>query len=304
MEHSLIFSDIQGKNGGMRFIFTLIFSLFFVTISFAQNTVFEGTWKGVILRKGQTIQQGTVLYAQFDVNGSSISGYTREESFDSPYFSVKKLSGNAEGGQLSFSHIVEVKSKKTGRMKWCRFEAKLQYDVKKGYLKGEYVSTDCRNVIGNMVLYREQFELGTGDEMDMSHMWFTQFIKDYNEGLSAPEIRKMERDNFVFEPIFFDYDKFEIRETHHEFLNRMIKIVKGHSDLRVKVTGHTDSDGSHQYNDTLSYNRAQAIIAYFVAHGLSKDRLVIDFKGEKSPASTNSTSEGRQRNRRVDFEFI
>jgi outer membrane protein OmpA-like peptidoglycan-associated protein len=84
----------------------------------------------------------------------------------------------------------------------------------------------------------------------------------------------------------------------------MIKVVKGHSDLRVKVTGHTDSDGSDQYNDTLSYNRAQAITNYFVKRGLSPDRLVIEFKGEHSPIDTNKNPEGKQRNRRVDFEFI
>ena len=117
-------------------------------------------------------------------------------------------------------------------------------------------------------------------------------------------IRKIERDNFVFEPIYFDFDKFEIREEHHEFLNAMIKIVKGHSDLRVKVTGHTDSDGSHMYNDTLSMNRAKSIIKFFTDRGLDADRIEIDFKGEMDPVSTNDTSQGKQLNRRVDFEFI
>ena len=48
----------------------------------------------------------------------------------------------------------------------------------------------------------------------------------------------------------------------------------------------------------------ETIINYFVERGLSADRLEFDFKGEKNPADRNSTPEGRQRNRRVDFQFI
>ena len=74
--------------------------------------------------------------------------------------------------------------------------------------------------------------------------------------------------------------------------------------MRVKVTGHTDADGSDAYNDELSKRRAKAIVDYFEAHGLSEDRLEFDFKGEHEPVDSNNTSSGKQRNRRVDFKFI
>ena len=84
----------------------------------------------------------------------------------------------------------------------------------------------------------------------------------------------------------------------------MVRVVDGHSDLRIKVTGHTDSDGSDSYNEDLSRRRAEALINFFVSQGLSKDRIVLDFKGEKEPVDTNNTPEGKQKNRRVDFSFI
>ena len=84
----------------------------------------------------------------------------------------------------------------------------------------------------------------------------------------------------------------------------MIKVVEGHTDLRVKVTGHTDADGSDAYNDDLSKRRAEAIIKFFTDRGLSRDRLEFDFKGEKQPVDNNDTPEGKQHNRRVDFKFI
>jgi outer membrane protein OmpA-like peptidoglycan-associated protein len=84
----------------------------------------------------------------------------------------------------------------------------------------------------------------------------------------------------------------------------MIRVVDGHTDLRIKVTGHTDADGSDAYNVDLSKKRAQSLIDFFVANGLSKDRIEIDFKGESLPVDSNSTPEGKQHNRRVDFAFI
>lgn len=287
----------------MRFL--AFFSSFLLTFSLlASDFNPEGTWQGVMIRKGTSMKDAVLVYFDFENSDGNISGFSREEMYDSPYFSVKKVDGKMDGDQLEFKQIVETKSNKSARSKWCRVSAELTYNPKTGYLTGQYIATDCRNVVGDFILYRADFELTTGEDDGSSQIWFKQFVMDYADGLNAPEIRKIERDNFVFEPIFFDYDKYEIREEHNAFLDRMIKVVKGHSDLRVKVTGHTDSDGSDQYNDTLSWNRAQAITAYFVKRGLSADRLVIEFKGEHAPIDTNTNPEGKQRNRRVDFEFI
>lgn len=279
---------------------------FLLTISTAFSNVkrIQGTWQGIMIRKGMKMEQGAVFYVDFENNDGHINGLTREEMYDSPYFSVKKVDGDQDGNRLMIQQLVEIKSKKSSRQKWCRVSADLTYDPKTGYLSGEYVSLDCRRVMGTIILYKADFELTKEEELDVSHLWFDQFIKDYRDGLSAPEVRKIERDNFVFEPIFFDYDKWNIRPEHFSFLDDMIKIVKGHSDLRVRVTGHTDSDGTHDYNDELSKKRAKEIINYFVARGLSEDRLIIEFKGERNPVDSNDTSKGKQRNRRVDFRFI
>jgi outer membrane protein OmpA-like peptidoglycan-associated protein len=108
----------------------------------------------------------------------------------------------------------------------------------------------------------------------------------------------------VFQPIYFDYDQAIIRSEYTDFLKRMIRVVNGHSDLRIKVTGHTDSDGSDAYNVELSKKRAQALIDFFVTNGLSRDKIEVEFKGESAPIDSNKTPQGKQRNRRVDFAFI
>lgn len=284
----------------LLFLITCSLSLY----TFAGDGDFQGTWQGVLLRAGQSMDQGTIVYAEFKLTDGTLSGYMREENYNTDYFALKQIKGNRDGELLHFEQTVIENDNSAFRSKWCLYKGTFEYDPVKGYMNGKFSSTDCGRLSGTLILYKEKFELSKEDQSHGTHSWFSGFVRDYNDGLSAPLIRVKERENFVFEPIYFDFDKSEIREEHKAFLDRMIKVVKGHSDLRVLVTGHTDSEGTNGYNDGLSKRRAEAIIKYFVDHGLSEDRLKFDFKGETDPAATNDTADGRQRNRRVDFEFI
>lgn len=265
---------------------------------------YSGTWKGVFIPAGLKAEEGTIVYMELENNDIELSGKIRNEGYETDLYSVKMISGKIKDGTFNFEERVVLDQKKSHQIKWCRYLGSMTYDSISGYIHGDYKSSDCRRAAGKIILFRSDFEFPEENNITVSQVWFDRFMYDLKEGLEAPEIRKIQRDNFVFEPIFFDYDKAEIRPEHFDYLNRLIRVVKGHTDLRVMVTGHTDSDGSDQYNDELSKRRAQAIIDYFVSHGLKSDRLQFDFKGEKAPADSNTTPEGRQRNRRVDFKFI
>lgn len=282
----------------------LLISCFLSISVIAGDGDFKGSWQGVILRAGQPMDKGTILYVDFKITDGVLSGYMREENYNTDYYALKQIKGKREGDILNFEQTVIEDDNSAFRSKWCMLKGEFEYDPIKGYMNGSFSSTDCGRVSGKVILYKQDFDLSKGDQSHSTHSWFKGFVRDYKDGLSAPVIRKKERENFVFEPIFFDFDKSEIRDEHKDFLDRLIKVVKGHSDLRVQVTGHTDSEGTNGYNDSLSKRRAEAIIKYFVENGLSEDRLKFDFKGETDPAATNDTSEGRQKNRRVDFEFI
>lgn len=271
--------------------------------TFAEKDL-NGTWQGVIIRAGQDMKQGTLLYADFTIEDGVVSGNMREEIFGTSLFAVKMIQGTYVDRKLKFKQIAITKKESDSRQKWCRMQGELKYDSVSGYLTGTFESYDCKRLTGTIILYKSEFELATSKSLSVSHIWFENFVRDYKDGLYAPEIRELERKNFVFEPIYFDFDRAEIRPEHEEFLNRLIHVVKGHSDLRIKVIGHTDAEGTDQYNIELSRRRAEAIINYFVKHGLSADRLEFDFKGERQPVDTNKTTEGRQHNRRVDFRFI
>lgn len=250
------------------------------------------------------MNSGSLLYVDFTIEDGIMKGYMREETYNTAYFGLKQVTGKLVDNKLTFEQKVVENDHAAFNSKYCLLKGELSYNPETGYMTGNYTSTDCRNNAGKIILFKEDFELSKVQLSHATHSWFKGFIKDYEEGLSAPLIRKQERENFVFEPIFFDFDKAEIRDEHKAFLDRLIKVVKGHSDLRILVTGHTDNYGSNGYNDDLSKRRAESIVNYFVNKGLSADRLKFDFKGETAPVASNETAEGRQRNRRVDFEFI
>lgn len=276
-----------------RLIF--FFFLFMFQFSFGQS-INNKIWKGVVYRAGQTIDQGTIIYLNTK-NPDEV--FTREEIVGEEFYSKKKSTLREKDGKHILHQVVQTKGKKSSKVRWCNFDAPLSYSDETGYLSGDFKSTECRNVLGTIVLF-EDIDITE----EKSQHWFQQFIQNYKIGLPAPKILKIQRENFVFKPVYFDYDKSDIKPEFHDFLKSIVRTIQGHSDLRVKVTGHTDSDGTFDYNDGLSQRRADAIINFFTSIGLKRDRIVIDFKGERNPVETNQTSEGRRKNRRVDFSFI
>jgi len=283
----------------MLFIF-----FFLIGWSCSSQTDFNGVWQGIMVKDGFKNEQGTILYASFTVNNGIVEGKTRDEVYNTDQFAVKKIKGSVKKNVVQFNQIVIEKKKNNSKTNWCNIDASLTYNDSTGYLEGKYTSTDCKRNSGKIILYRSTAKFSATEESMLAHSWMKFFMNDLNKGYNAPAIRDLERKRFVFQPIYFDYDKAEIRPEYHDFLIKMIRVVDGHTDLRIKVTGHTDADGSDAYNVDLSKKRAQALIDFFVANGLSKDRIEIDFKGETLPVDSNSTPEGKQHNRRVDFAFI
>ncbi|MBR4774569.1 MAG: OmpA family protein [Bacteroidales bacterium] len=102
----------------------------------------------------------------------------------------------------------------------------------------------------------------------------------------------------------FAFDKFNLDAKAIEGLNKVITWLKENPDLMVQIEGHTDWDGSDEYNQKLSERRAKSVYDYFVAHGVKADRLSYIGYGESRPIATNETAEGRQQNRRVELTIL
>lgn len=268
----------------------------------AQSPV-EEVWQGLLIKDGQSFDQGCVIYFEFKANGELI-GRSREEVPGKEAYAVRRLKGKRVDKSVEFKQTITEKKKDAPGVKWCAIDAKLTFVDSTGYLEGCFTSSECRGYSGRIICYKSEMAFAAEATYKELQSWRPIFADDLKKGRKAPAIRALERKNFRFEPIYFDYDKDEIREEFRPFLTEMVKVVSSHSDLRIKVTGHTDADGSDSYNIDLSRRRAEAIIAYFVSLGLSSDRIRIEFKGESDPVGDNSTEMGKQLNRRVDFSFI
>lgn len=273
-----------------------IFSIF---ISFIIDAQVTGVWKGVLIRDGQKPDQASIIY--FDFGKEPV---TREELPGKDGYVVRVLKTDVKNGLIKAKQSTVVKKKDIYGNRWCALDFEMSYVDSTGYLQGKFFSMECKGVSGKLVCFKVSETVSKEKTVIELQSWRPIFIDDIKNGRKSREIRDLERKNFHFEPIYFDYDKADIRPEYEPFLKRIVYVINSHSDLRVRVTGNTDADGSDEYNVGLSERRAQAIIDFFVKAGLKRDRIVIDFKGEKNPVSDNKSAEGKQLNRRVDFEFI
>ena len=105
--------------------------------------------------------------------------------------------------------------------------------------------------------------------------------------------------------IEFDFDKSNVQGSEAaRRLDMVADYMKRHPDVKVLISGHTDSMGTDEYNQALSERRAKTAADYLVDKGISRSRMTTKGYGESRPIDTNETDEGRQHNRRVEFEIV
>lgn len=127
--------------------------------------------------------------------------------------------------------------------------------------------------------------------------WMTNALFEVVE--KKPEGKDMAI-GYVFENILFDFDKANIKSNYTAVLAEAGTFMREHPEARVVLAGHTDSIGSKTYNMKLSHKRAASVRNYLVKkEGISADRITLSGFGYNEPVASNSTSEGRALNRRV-----
>ena len=102
----------------------------------------------------------------------------------------------------------------------------------------------------------------------------------------------------------FKFDRAAVPKTFGAGLQRIARDLKAAATQLVVVEGHTDSLGSHVYNDRLSGQRAASVKRYLVALGVDPARIETVGYGERRPIADNATAQGRQKNRRGMIIFL
>jgi outer membrane protein OmpA-like peptidoglycan-associated protein len=105
--------------------------------------------------------------------------------------------------------------------------------------------------------------------------------------------------------IHFAINSDEIKSNSFGLMDEIADMFLNHPELKlVEIQGHTDNKGRSKYNIRLSERRANSVRQYLVDSGVSDSRLRAKGYGPLKPVAPNFTSQGRARNRRVEFHII
>jgi len=111
-------------------------------------------------------------------------------------------------------------------------------------------------------------------------------------------------DENVFQNIYFDYDRYEIRSDAKSVLVRICSWLLNNSLAKVLIEGHCDERGTTEYNLVLGDRRAKTVRDYLFAFGIGSERIETISYGEERPVSFEKTEEGWQKNRRAQFVVL
>jgi outer membrane protein OmpA-like peptidoglycan-associated protein len=130
------------------------------------------------------------------------------------------------------------------------------------------------------------------------------YMSNLRLGVGAPDTRKkiLEQKKWVTHGILFDVNSATIKPESYGTLKEMADVMKEYADLKVKIVGHTDADGSDAANLDLSKKRAASVKESLAKEfGIDEARMETDGKGESEPIDKNDTPAGKANNRRVEF---
>ena len=94
------------------------------------------------------------------------------------------------------------------------------------------------------------------------------------------------------------------RRSERILEKKILPLLRNNPELRIRIVGHTDNQGSEAYNRDLSIKRANATRRYLLSKNISGDRIKVEGRGEVEPVASNNTGSGRALNRRVEFHLL
>lgn len=108
----------------------------------------------------------------------------------------------------------------------------------------------------------------------------------------------------VIPGIAFETGKATIKPSSYPTLDEAARVLNEYQDLRVEISGHTDSTGTLERNLVLSGERAAAVKTYLSAKGIGNQRIYTRGAGPNEPVADNATKEGKSKNRRIEFKLL
>ena len=171
--------------------------------------------------------------------------------------------------------------------------------------KGNYEFTKCKPTVKYTVKVSKVGYLNDSKSLTIGNDIYS---KSYNK-TSGYDIDfaliQITKEEVKIDNIYYDYDKADLREDSKLELNKLVNILKETPDVKLQINSHSDERGEAKYNTELSQRRAQSVVDYLIANGISTDRLIAKGYGFSMPLVKNAkTEEQHQMNRRTTFKIL
>ncbi len=152
-----------------------------------------------------------------------------------------------------------------------------------------------------VIMNQIYFEIGHTNYKEDQYAIYVSNIK---VATGKPDTRHklVEEGKFSTTGILFDFQSAVIKPESYPVVKEIAAVLKENSSMRIKVIGHTSSDGDDNANMELSKKRSAAVKDMLINEfGVDEKRLEVEGKGETKPVADNKTKEGKMLNRRVEF---
>ncbi len=172
------------------------------------------------------------------------------------------------------------------------------YENKTGWKKytGDYIANGGEKflIIGNFNNRSKTKNLDPGVYMRDNYIYY--FI----DNVSLVPNNKL-NEGVILNNVNFKLGSSELINSSFNELNKVFSMLETNPKYKIKINGHTDNVGAIDDNKRLSTNRAKSVADYLLKKGIKSDRITFFGFGSKQPRGDNETSEGRMKNRRVEF---
>ena len=158
-----------------------------------------------------------------------------------------------------------------------------------------------KGVPPGVIMNQLYFEVGHTNYKEDQYAIYVSNIK---VATGKPDTRHklVEEGKFSTTGILFDFQSAVIKPESYAVIKEIATVLKENASLKIKVIGHTSSDGDDNANMELSKKRSAAVKDMLVNEfGVDEPKLVTEGKGETQPVADNKTKEGKMLNRRVEF---
>lgn len=113
-----------------------------------------------------------------------------------------------------------------------------------------------------------------------------------------------EKPNFNFTNVLFEFDSSVLKTESYAVLDNIVREMQKDPSVKFIINGHSSVEGTAEYNQSLSEDRANAVKLYIVNAGLPSENLIATGFGASKPVASNDTESGREQNRRVEISVV